>query len=86
MLFRSSENFDFANIKFKEEIAALWTNGEAFTLKSLDGLRDVSAKVEVNDIFIVNKGGKYYLLTVKSIKVTTAVGDNSDSYTFDVKF
>ncbi|MBK9744285.1 MAG: hypothetical protein IPO94_15645 [Saprospiraceae bacterium] len=81
-----SENFDFANIKFKEEIAALWTNGEAFTLKSLDGLRDVSAKVEVNDIFIVNKGGKYYLLTVKSIKVTTAVGDNSDSYTFDVKF
>jgi hypothetical protein len=85
-----SENFSFASISIKEQIAALWNNGRAFDKKSADGLRNVSAKVAVGDIFIVKNGTKYYLLTVKSIKITPDIPNdpdrNKDSYTFDVKF
>lgn len=84
-----SETFSFDNIKFKEEISPLWANGIAFNEKSTDGLRDVSAKVALGDIFIVKNGEKYYLLTVKNIKITpetTGEDRNKDSYTFDVKF
>jgi hypothetical protein len=84
-----SETFSFDNIKYKEEISPLWTNGVAFTEKSTDGLRNVSAKVALGDIFIVKNGEKYYLLTVKNIKITpemTGEDRNKDSYTFDVKF
>ncbi|HRG42283.1 MAG TPA: hypothetical protein PLC27_12815 [Saprospiraceae bacterium] len=80
----TSENFDFADIKFKEQVASLWANGVAFTKTSTDNLRKVSDKVAVGDNFIVKKDTKYYLLTVKKIVVTT--NDNKDSYTFDVKF
>ncbi|MBK8624659.1 MAG: hypothetical protein IPN86_03475 [Saprospiraceae bacterium] len=81
-----SETFDFSNIKFKEQIDPLWSNGKAFSDKSTDDKRFVSNKVVVGDIFIVKRDTKYYLLTVKAIKVTPGVGDNEDSYTFDVKF
>jgi len=83
-----SENFAFANIKYKEEISPLWANGKAFSEKSADGLRDVSGKVAVGDLFIVKNGVKYYLITVKAILNTPATGEdrNKDSYTFDVKF
>jgi hypothetical protein len=84
-----SESFAFSNIKYKEEIAPLWSNGRSFNEKSTDGSRDVSAKVALGDIFIVKNGEKYYLLTVKNIKITpemTGEDRNKDSYTFDVKF
>lgn len=84
-----SENFAFANVKFKEEVAPLWANGKAFDQKSTDGLRDVSAKVAIGDVFIIKNGEKYYLITVKNIKITpetTGEDRNKDSYTFDVKF
>lgn len=79
-----AENFSFASINIKEQIVSLWGNGVAFTKKSTDNNRDVSDKVAVGDIFIVKRDDKYYLLETKSIKVTTT--DNTDSYTFDVKF
>jgi hypothetical protein len=78
-----SENFKFENVKYKEEIAGLWTNGVTFTKNSTDGQRKVSDKVAVGDIFIVKNGTKYYLITVKDIKITTT--DNKDNYTFDIK-
>lgn len=84
-----AETFAFSNIKYKEEISPLWANGIAFNQKSTDDQRDVSAKVEKGDIFIVKNGEKYYLITVKDIKITPEpTGDdrNKDSYTFDVKF
>lgn len=84
-----SETFSFDNIKSKEDISPLWANGVAFNEKSTDGSRDVSAKVALGDIFIVKNGEKYYLLTVKNIKITpemTGEDRNKDSYTFDVKF
>lgn len=84
-----SESFSFDNIKSKDEITSLWTNGIAFNQKSTDGMRDVSAKVELGDVFIVKNGEKYFLITVKDIKITpetTGEDRNKDSYTFDVKF
>jgi hypothetical protein len=84
-----AESFSFTNVKFKEQISPLWTNGIAFNQKSTDGMRDVSAKVELGDVFIVKNGEKYFLITVKDIKITPeTTGDNrnKDSYTFDVKF
>ncbi len=79
-----AETYKFENIKFQEEISGLWSNGVAFNKRSTDNLRDISAKVVVGDNFIVKKDDKYYLLSVKEVKVTTT--DNKDQYTFDVKF
>lgn len=79
-----AESFSFASINIKEQIVSLWGNGVAFTKKSTDNNRDVSEKVAVGDIFIVKRDDKYYLLETKAVKVTTT--DNTDSYTFDVKF
>jgi hypothetical protein len=79
-----SESFSYDDILYKEQVAALWGNGTAFTKKSADGKRDVSDKVATGDIFIVKNGEKYYLLKTGTIKVTDT--DNTDSYTFDVKF
>ncbi|MBK8624862.1 MAG: hypothetical protein IPN86_04635 [Saprospiraceae bacterium] len=84
-----AETFAFSNIKYKEEISPLWANGIAFNQKSTDEQKELSAKVEKGDIFIVKNGEKYYLITVKDIKITPeTTGDdrNKDSYTFDVKF
>lgn len=79
-----SETFKFEDVTFSEQIPALFTNGTDFTLKSTTGNRDVSNKVAVGDIFVVKNGAKHFLLVVKNVKITT--NDNSDSYTFDVKF
>ncbi len=78
-----SESFTFENVKYKEDVASLWSNGTAFVLKSTDMLRAVSNKVAVGEVFLVKNGAKYYLLKVKNVKVTT--NDNKDQYTFDVK-
>jgi hypothetical protein len=78
-----SETFKFDDVTYKEQIPALYLNSQAFTAKSSDN-RDISNKVAVGDIFIVKNADKYYVITVKSIKVTT--DDNKDSYTFDVRF
>lgn len=79
-----SENFSYDDILYKEQVSALWSNGIDFTKKSSDGRRDVSDKVTKGDIFIVKNGEKYYLIHTNEIKVTAT--DNTDSYTFDVKY
>jgi len=83
LLLRIQDHLSDSQVTYSEQIAALYANGVNFTQKSTDNLRDVSNKVNVNDLFVVKNGDKYYLLVVKNVKVTTA--DNKDSYTFDVK-
>lgn len=46
-----SESFTFENVKYKEDVASLWSNGTAFVLKSTDMLRAVSNKVAVGEVF-----------------------------------
>ncbi len=75
------ETFSFATVATQEDILALFDKGTAFT--KVDGTIKVSDLVAKDDVFIVKKGTKYYLLLTKEIKVTNA--DNADSYTFDVK-
>ena len=38
----------------------------------------------MEDLFVVERGGVYYLLSVASVDVTAS--DNTDSYTFDIKY
>jgi hypothetical protein len=83
------ETFAFNNVSFKEQIAALWSSGRAFTQKSTDNNRLVSDKVALGDVFILKNGTKYYMFSVKEIKITpetTGEDRNKDSYTFDVKY
>ncbi|KXK39280.1 MAG: hypothetical protein J5I52_11265 [Saprospiraceae bacterium] len=79
-----AENFTFDNILYKEQISAMWNNGVDFNLKSEDGKRDVSDKVNKGDIFIVKKGEKYYVISTRQINITN--DNNQDNYVFDVKF
>lgn len=76
-----SELFTFAGIKYKEEIASLWSNGTAFT--ATIGSRSVSNKVAIGDVFIAKKGTNYYLLNV--VDITETNNDNTDNYKFDIK-
>ncbi len=78
-----AESFSFDDVNFRGQIAGLWNNGVAFSLKSTDGQRDVSDKVIEGDVFIVKNGDKYYLLYTKEVVVTTT--DNRDYYSFDIK-
>jgi hypothetical protein len=75
------ETFSFANVAVKEELAGLFNLGTPFT--ATDGSFKVSEKIAIGDVFIVKKGNTYYLLETKAVVVKP--GDNSDSYTFDVK-
>lgn len=78
-----SENFSFDAIKYKEEIAGLWTNGTVFTEKI--GALSVSNKIAKGDVLIAKRGDKYYLINVKDIIITPVLGDNSDNYVLDIK-
>jgi hypothetical protein len=78
-----SESFDFSSVQYKEELAGLFTdNGIDFVLMN-DDSELVSNAVAAGDMFIVNRDGNYYFLTVTSVDPTT--DDNGDSYTFDIK-
>lgn len=79
-----SAGFTLENILYKEEIAALWDRGIAFTEKSADGLRLVSAKGKTGDLFIVKSGSKFYLAKVSEIKATAS--DDKDQMIFSVKW
>ncbi|MDF1697151.1 MAG: hypothetical protein P1U56_15015 [Saprospiraceae bacterium] len=71
------EDFSFASIAFKEDLPLLFDNGIELT----DGASDV---VMIEDVFIVERDGKYWVLEV--IQVETTFQDNADNYIFDVKF
>ncbi len=76
-----ADNFTFAGVTTKEEIAALFAKGVDFTLKN--GTRSISNKVATGDILIVQNGTKFYLLSMKSVSVTK--DDNDDRYVIDIK-
>jgi len=68
------ELLNFDNINFRETIIAAFDDG-------VDAAP--SEVVEVGNIFIANRGGDYFIMTVTSINVTP--NDNRDSYLFDIK-
>ncbi|MEM9547215.1 MAG: hypothetical protein AAGA77_14640 [Bacteroidota bacterium] len=72
-----SETFTFAGIEYKEDLPGLFDNGLDFA----DGSSD---EVMIEDVFIVERDGKYWVLEV--IEIVTDFEMNEDSYTFDVKF
>lgn len=69
-----AENFSFAGVATKEELANLWGKGNAFT---------VSNVIKVGDLIMVKNGTNYFLLDVKEVNVTT--DNNNDNYKFDIK-
>ncbi len=76
------ENFDFDNVKFREEIVAAFDNGRKFTAKDSTG-ELISDPLKVGDILTVKRGDKYYMIKVTKINITT--NDNNDSYEFSIK-
>lgn len=72
-----SESFSFLDVQFKEDLPALFDNGVEFS----GGASEV---VQVEDVFIVTRDGKFWLLEV--IQVVTDPNNNEDSYTFDIKY
>lgn len=71
------EGLSFASVTSQEAITDLHNNN-GITLAS--GQSNV---VLVNDMFTVENNGKYYLLVVTDVNVTSS--DNGDSYTFSIK-
>ncbi len=68
------ELLDFNNINFRETIIAAFDDGVDAAPSEI---------VQEGDIFIANRGGDYFIMTVTSINVTP--NDNRDSYLFDIK-
>ena len=78
-----SESFSFESVQYKEEIASLFTdNGIDFTLEN-DDMELISNSVNPGDMFVVEREGNYYFLSVVSVNPT--IDDNGDSYNFDIK-
>lgn len=75
-------DFDFANVATKEEIQAFFDDGDPLPTE-VNGT-PASNPVEVGDIFFVKRDDRYYLLEVTDVTVTPS--DNSDSYTFNIKY
>ena len=71
------EGFTFASIEFKEDLADLFANGVELT-------DDVSDVVMIEDVFIVFRDNKYWVLEV--IEIITDFEGNEDSYKFDIKY
>lgn len=84
----SLPEFNFSAVDTKVAIVTAFDAASPFT-KTLPtwGAFVVSAKVQVGDIFAVNKGGnKYYLIRVDNITETTNLGDNTDNYEISIKY
>lgn len=78
-----SESFSYDDVQYKEEIAELFTdNGVDFTLTN-DNSELKSNVVNEGDLFVVERDGNYFLLSVLSIEVTA--DNNADNYAFDIK-
>jgi len=75
-----TENFTFADVAFKEEIADLYNNNTGGIINETNS----TAIIAVGDNFVVTKDGKFWLLTVTEVGVTP--DNNDDFYRFDVKF
>ncbi len=71
------ETFAFADVAFKEDLPGFFDNG----VELMNGATEI---VMPGDVFIVERDGTYWMLEV--IEVSTDPNDNSDSYTFDIKY
>ncbi len=71
------ESFSFESVSVVEEISAI------HNANGIDFSGGVSNTVLVGDVFSVENNGRYFLLKVTNINVTT--DDNNDGYTFSVK-
>jgi hypothetical protein len=71
------ETFAFADVAFKEDLPGFFDSGVALT----NGASEV---VEIEDVFIVERDGKYWMLEV--IEIVTDPSGNEDSYKFDIKY
>ncbi len=73
-----AEGFTFGGVDSKETVTAIFDNGVDFS-------GGVSNEVVVGDMFSVrNSAGETFALLVTAVSTTT--DNNSDSYTFDIKF
>ena len=78
-----SESFTFADVSYKEDIAEMFTNnGVDFTQINSDS-ELISDVVAEGNLFVVENGSNYYMLSV--VTITNTTDDNNDSYTFDIK-
>lgn len=73
-----SESFTFAGLKYKEELVGLWDKGAQLS-------SGISDNVLPGHMFMVKRDGKLYALRVIEVNPTSAQGDNSDNYVFDLK-
>jgi hypothetical protein len=78
------ETFTFEGISFKEQLPDLWENSTPFTSEDVNTGEKVSFLMEVDDVFIVSDGVKFYTLIVREVNVRTM--DNLDNYVFDIKY
>ncbi len=73
-----AEGFTFGGVDSKETVSAIFDNGVDFS-------GGVSNEVATGDMFTVrNADGETFALLVTAVNTTT--DNNSDSYTFDIKF
>ncbi|MBT8189290.1 MAG: hypothetical protein KJO29_02585, partial [Bacteroidia bacterium] len=77
------ETFKFEEVFTPDQIAAVWENGNEFTDTNNVGEK-ISFRVELDDVFIVESNGIYYLINVVEINETT--DSNSDNYVVDIKY
>ena len=68
------ELFNFVNINSREAIIAAFDSGIS---------AEPSNTVGIGDVFIANRGGDFFIMTVTAITVTP--NDNEDFYLFDIK-
>ena len=78
------ETFTFDGISFKEQIPSLWENSTPFTSEDVNTGEKVSFIMEVDDVFIVSDGVKYYTFIVREVNLREM--DNSDNYVLDIKY
>lgn len=77
------ESFTFEDINVADQIEAVWENGQDFVDTNTVG-DPISLKVELDDIYIVLKDGKYYLLKV--VEINETLDSNADNYVVDIKY
>lgn len=68
-----AEDFVFDNVTFKSQVTALFGNGTDYA----------DEVVEKGNMFAVKRDDNYYFIRIADI--TETAGDNSDSYTVDIK-
>ena len=71
------EGFKFSDVAFKEDLVDFFTSG-------VDLTNNQSNIVQIEDVFIVTREGKYWMLEV--IEIVTDPNGNDDSYKFDIKY